>query len=372
MKIALVVPGGVDRSGEVRVIPAFLAIIERLARHHEVHVFALRQEPRPATWPLAGATVHNAGGRVSTWRSVGQILREHRRAPFHGVQSLFSGTPGFVACLAATRMGLPYAVHVGGGELLDLPEIGYGGRRHWFGRWRESLVLRAADAVSAASDPMLRDLRALGVPAQRIPLGVDPQRWPPREPQPRDRQAPARLVHVASLNRVKDQHTLLQALARLARDGHEFVVDIVGEDTLRGEIQRLAGELLPGDRVRFHGFLPQAPLRELMLQAHLCVVSSRHEAGPLVMLEAAMLGIPTVGTNVGHVAEWAPEAALAVPVGDSAALAASIAALLADEPRRLRLAAAALARAREEDADHTARAFQAIYQRFAEPLAEPA
>ena len=32
MKLALVLPGGVDRSGELRVIPAFLALIERLAR----------------------------------------------------------------------------------------------------------------------------------------------------------------------------------------------------------------------------------------------------------------------------------------------------------------------------------------------------
>ena len=55
MKIAIVLPGGVDRSGEVRVIPAFLALIERLARRHEIHVFALRQESRPGTWQLAGA-----------------------------------------------------------------------------------------------------------------------------------------------------------------------------------------------------------------------------------------------------------------------------------------------------------------------------
>jgi glycosyltransferase involved in cell wall biosynthesis len=366
MKIALVLPGGVDRSGEVRVIPAFLALIERLARSHELHVFALRQEARPGSWKLAGATVHNAGGRVSTWRSVRQILAEHRRAPFDLVQSLFSGTAGFVACLAATRIGCPYAVHVGGGELLDLPHIRYGGRRHWLGRWRESLVLRAADAVSAASEPMIRDLGALGIPAQRIPLGVDTVRWPPREPQPRDRHGPARLVHVASLNRVKDQATLLQALALLARDQHEFELDIVGEDTLHGEIQRLADTLLLGDRIRFHGFLPQTQLRELMLQTHLCVISSRHEAGPLVVLEAAVLGIPTVGTNVGHVTEWANEAALAVPVGDSAELAAAIASLLGDETRRLALGHAALARARDEDADYTARAFGAIYQRFAD------
>ena len=61
MKIAMLVPGGVDRSGELRVIPAFVALIERLARDHELHVFALHQEARPARWMLRGAHVHNAG-----------------------------------------------------------------------------------------------------------------------------------------------------------------------------------------------------------------------------------------------------------------------------------------------------------------------
>ena len=55
-----------------------------------------------------------------------------------------------------------------------------------------------------------------------------------------------------------------------------------------------------------------------MREAHVSVISSRHEAGPVVALEAAAVGVPTVGTAVGHIAEWAPDAALAVPVGDDA------------------------------------------------------
>ena len=55
LKIALVVPGGVDVSGEVRVIPALLALIGRLAARHEVHVFALRQQAEPGSWWLRGA-----------------------------------------------------------------------------------------------------------------------------------------------------------------------------------------------------------------------------------------------------------------------------------------------------------------------------
>ena len=46
MKIALIVPGGVDRSGTHRIIPCLLWLVERLvAAGDEVHIFALQQEP---------------------------------------------------------------------------------------------------------------------------------------------------------------------------------------------------------------------------------------------------------------------------------------------------------------------------------------
>jgi glycosyltransferase involved in cell wall biosynthesis len=74
-----------------------------------------------------------------------------------------------------------------------------------------------------------------------------------------------------------------------------------------------------------------------------------------------MAGVPTVGTAVGHVADWAPAAAVAVPVGDAPALARGIASLLADEHRRLEIAGAAQHLASTIDADYTAGRVERIY-----------
>jgi glycosyltransferase involved in cell wall biosynthesis len=215
--------------------------------------------------------------------------------------------------------------------------------------------------VTAASGPMIAALGALGVSARQIPLGVDLEWWPPRAPRRRVPGAPARLIHVASLNRVKDQPTLLRALRALRQAGVEFSLEVIGEDTLHGQVQALARELGLASQVRFHGFLTQRELRPLVEAADLQLVSSRHEAGPLVLLEAAVAGVPTVGTTVGQLAEWAPVAALASPVADAAALAHNAIAVLADEELRMRLAQAAYERAQRECADHTARGFEAIY-----------
>src|SRR5499427_7785047 len=61
MRIGMVVTGGVDASGRERVVPALLWLVERLARRHDVHVFALHYYREPRTYPLAGATIHDLG-----------------------------------------------------------------------------------------------------------------------------------------------------------------------------------------------------------------------------------------------------------------------------------------------------------------------
>jgi glycosyltransferase involved in cell wall biosynthesis len=362
MRIALIVPGGVDPSGEYRVIPALLALIRRLAMWNDLHVIALHQQPLPAEWEWEGARIHNIGSSRTRLNAIRLLRSLHRRAPFDVVQAIWSGSCGLVAVTGGRLLGAPSAVHIAGGELAELADISFGGRLTVRGRLREAVVLRGAAAITAASTPIIDSVTALGLSAERLPLGVDLKLWPPRTPVRRQPGKVAKLLHVASLNDVKDQPTLLRALQTLSRSGTAFEMDIVGEDTLHGKIQVLAAELGLTDRVRFHGFMTQRQWRPLLEQADLMVLTSRHEAGPLAVLEAAVVGVPTVGTAVGHIFEWAPHAALSVPVGDWEGLAGAIGRLLDDEGLRLSIATEAMRRATSEDADYTARHFQELYE----------
>jgi len=362
VRIALVVPGGVDRSGEYRVIPTLLALIRRLAASHDVRVFALNQDAEPGQWQLEGARVHNIGARHTIVRAVRAIGSLHRERPFDLIHAIWSGTPGLVAVTAGRIYRVPSLVHVAGGELVALRDINYGGRLSWRGRLREAVVLRATSRITAASQPVIHSLAELGLRAERVPLGVDLDKWQPRAPMRRAAGATARLIHLASLNPVKDQSTLLLALSLLRQSGQTFQMDIVGEDTLGGAVQALAASLGLSAQIRFCGFLTQAALRPLVEAADIMVLSSRHEAGPLALLEAAVAGVPTVGTAVGHVAEWAPDASVAVPVADAAALAEGMRRLLGDEDLRLQIARVAHERAVTENADYTARQFESLYE----------
>ena len=352
MKIAMVVPGGVDRSGAERVIPVLLWLIERLVRAgDEVHVFALNQEPEPGQWRLLGATVHNAGRSPRRLRSLSSMLREHRRAPFAVVHAFWAGAPGQVACLFASMIGVPFVVTLPGGDLARVPEIGYGAQLRWRGRVATRFVLARASAILAPSEWLAAEARAQGWSPILCPLGVALDRWPPSQPRRREEGAPLRLIHVASLNRVKDPFSLLDAIRLLADRGLDFTLDVIGEDTLGGAVQRHCSALSLDDRVTFRGFLPTDQLRPEFERADLLVMSSLHEGALMVMLEAAVAGVPVVGTSVGYIADWAPGASIAVPVRDPAALAEAIAIFAGDEEHRLRLAHAAHARAIAHDAD---------------------
>jgi glycosyltransferase involved in cell wall biosynthesis len=150
-------------------------------------------------------------------------------------------------------------------------------------------------------------------------------------------------------------------MARLVAEGRDVQLDLVGEDAYGGAIQRYAAELGLTQRVTFHGFLPQRLVVPVVRGADLMVVSSRHEAGPVALLEAAIVGVPTVGTDVGQVRDFAPDAAIGVEVGNPVALARGIGGLLDDEPRRITLATRAQQRALNEDADWTCARFEELY-----------
>jgi glycosyltransferase involved in cell wall biosynthesis len=362
-----VVTGGVDRSGTERVIPSLLALIERTARDHDVAVYVLRYHDRPCSYPLLGAVVHDLGRPRGLARQYLALVRALRRdGPFDVVHAIWAMPAGLVAGCAGRRLGIPVVLTADSGEFVALEEIGYGLQRKRRHRLAVRTATRLASRVTVCSHYMDRLARHHGVAPAIIPLGVDRDVF---KPTGRPGLAaisdgpPWRLLHVASLNPVKDQPLLLEAFRRVLDQAPRSAgLDIVGEDTLNGAVQAYARRLGLDGEVTFHGGLPTSSVVPLYQRAHLVVISSRHEAACVVALEAAASGVPVVGTNVGYLDDWSPSRAIAVPVGDPAALADAIISLLADPERRRALAEAAREWVSAHDADWTAARFTALYR----------
>jgi glycosyltransferase involved in cell wall biosynthesis len=369
MRIAWVVPGGVDETGRERVVPSWLWLLERIAARHDVTVFVTGAHNRPRSYALLGASVVDLG-RPSGPRGL-RLVSHHRalalelaaRGSFDVIHGFWGVPAGLVAATAAYRLRRPSLVTFDSGELIARPEIGYGLQRHWSGRLQIRIASAAATGITVSTEYMRKLANRLGIEPVVAPLGVDTRLFA-SEARP-SAGPPFQLIHVASLNRVKDQATLLKAFQRVVARVPDTRLDIIGEDTLDGAMQALAADLGVARQVAFHGFQPSDLLPALYRRAHLFVQSSRHEAAAIAVVEAAAAGVPTVGTRVGFVADWAPDAAVAVAIGDADALGDAVAQLLMNPLERARLAAAARARAMTLDADVTARGFESLYESLA-------
>jgi glycosyltransferase involved in cell wall biosynthesis len=360
MRIALVVTGGFDESGRERIIPSLVWLVERLARRHHVVVYVLRHHRTACAYPLAGATIVDLGRPAGLFRQWTALLGAMRRdGPFDIVHGYWAHPAGLLAAFAGHWHRMPSVVTCDSGEFERIDAIGYGLQRSFRPRAAVAAATRLASRVTVCSHFQAERAARHGVTAIEIPLGVDSTVFRIGAAVPR---VPGRLLSVASINPVKDHDTLLAAVRRLADAQVPITLDVVGEDTLDGRIQRRVQELELEHRVVFHGFLPSDRLVALYQAASLFVLSSRHEAAGVVLLEAASCGLPVVGSNVGYLADWSPDRAMAVPPGDDRALADAIAMLVADGNRRQRLAAGAHAWTVAHDADWSAAAFEALYQ----------
>ena len=143
----------------------------------------------------------------------------------------------------------------------------------------------------------------------------------------------------------KGQSVLLEAVALLARD---VEVELLGgsfpkDGPYRAGLEaRIAQPDLAG-RVRLLGHVtdPQGVMRRWTVAVS---ASVEPEAGPLSVIEAMSLGLPTVATAHGGTAEILGDAGILVPPGDAAALAGALDALLGDPDLRRRLSEAGRAR----------------------------
>ena len=140
------------------------------------------------------------------------------------------------------------------------------------------------------------------------------------------------LVFLGELRMLKGVDLLIDALARLQRDGRRVTATLVGDGPDRETfVAQVAREAL-GSAVRF---LPAMPGRQAFALGRILVAPSRAESLPYVVLEAAAAEKPLITTQVGGIPEiYGPLSNSLVSPNDPAALAGAIAGAL-DSPRAL-------------------------------------
>ncbi len=215
-------------------------------------------------------------------------------------------------------------------EQLPLPAA------NWVQRRMKQLVSARLDAhvaVGHRAARMIEELASLPAGSVRTIYNGVPDVIVAQPRQPHDLTGPMSVVTVGRLVLQKGIDVLLRALPLVPG----VTVTIVGDGPERLNLERLAEELGVAERVTFSGWIDDP--RWQLDSFDVFVLPSRFEGFPLSIVEAMLDRLPVVAADVGSVSESVVpgETGLLVAPDDPRALAAALAELIDDEPRRAAL-----------------------------------
>lgn len=161
----------------------------------------------------------------------------------------------------------------------------------------------------------------------------------------------------------KNLSGVLDAIALIPPDDRPALVATGYGTSHEAELRTQAARLGLADTLVMPPWLGQADLEGLYALATIVVFVSRAEGFGLPVLEAMTRGVPVVTSDRSSLPEVAGDAAVLVDPDDPAAIAAAVAALLADPGRRAQLAGAGRTRAAAFSWERTADLTVASYRR---------
>ena len=147
-------------------------------------------------------------------------------------------------------------------------------------------------------------------------------------------------IRIACAGRLIERKNFLlviEMLAKMRAERHDFNLDIYGEGPQRTELVERAAALGLAAYISFHGYTPA--WFEQALEADIFVNMSSMEGFCIVVAEAMSVGLPVIATNVGGIAEYGSDDVnmLKLEQPDEAGLANRIARLAVDEALRRRI-----------------------------------
>jgi len=209
--------------------------------------------------------------------------------------------------------------------------------------------LRAADWVTAVSQPVLNETRRL-LPALTARSSLIRNALSPPARVPRPLPPAPRLLCLGRLERVKGFDLALAAFAELLAAHPAARLIVAGEGRERRALEAQAAALHLGRAVEFTGWIAPDAVPDLLDTVTAVVMPSRDEPFGLVALQAAQMARPIIAARVGGLAEVVVDGVTGLHVApdDAAALRRALQWLLGHPAAAAEMGAAARRRALAE------------------------
>jgi len=315
-------------------------LLRRLAeRGHRLHVACREVDLREP--PPAGLVLHQIADGEGRLDGRTRVLYMRRLRHLYdeliereGVDVVHQTNPVEAGVSLALPAGAPPIVL--GPYWVDWP--GASGRAHGAARGAvRALEQRRAAALLVTTEAARRKVLVRGRPVALIPPGVDLSSFPPA---PRH-AGPPTAIFLANLRAHKGIFTLLDAFDEVARRLPDARLIVAGGGPEEQAVRRRVAASPAAGRIELLGAVPRTQVPATLARADVSCQPAHGEPFGWSAVEAMACGLPVITTDAGGLGSVVPAAAgLKVPVGDVAALADALEALLRDPARRAAMGAA--------------------------------
>jgi colanic acid/amylovoran biosynthesis glycosyltransferase len=160
------------------------------------------------------------------------------------------------------------------------------------------------------------------------PLGVDAEIFAPRPN--RAAPEPFEILFVGRLTPAKGQHILIDAIERLAQEGRQARLRLVGSGPYETSLREHAARSAAAECAVFEGAINQDRIRDFYAAADAFCLPSFAEGLPVVLMEAMAMELPCVTTQIAGIPELIRDGVdgLLVPPSDLDALVNALARLM--------------------------------------------
>lgn len=277
--------------------------IKWLKKYDDSKVIALRDVPnnveviRTPVWYWPYGFMHKILGG-SHFRAVDKAIKEYN-IKFDLVHCHFLWSSGYVGMRVKEKYNIPFVVTGHGFDVYELPFT-----NNW---WRNNIknILKHTNHIITVGRKNKGYLLKLGIKGSKISVignGYNSKLFFPldRDTVRKDLGIDKNrriLLSVGNLERVKGHKYLIMAINILKEKYPNILCYIIGEGSLRGELEKLINDYSLGDNVFLLGYLKHEELNKWINVCDIFVLPSLAESFGIVQLEAFACGKPVVATR---------------------------------------------------------------------------
>ncbi|MGC4022298.1 MAG: glycosyltransferase [Cyclobacteriaceae bacterium] len=319
-------------------VPVIYTMVKKMSNHFDINFYSLMHVELKS--PPAGLKIYSISNsrllyRVKYVFLLMKIIGHHFNRPFDILYAVSTFPAGRLAVFLKSILQKPVVVHLIADEMVSMPDINYGEllkpklkeiNARVCAEANELIVLTEFQRKIVSQN--LRISREIRV----MPLRIEIDKFPYQE---KELRTPVNFIHIGYYHRVKDQITLFQSFALIAKK-MDCTLTIVGDGFQVKEVTDLLNQLQINDKVLFTGTKMNDELYSLFKDKHILLHTSYYEAECAVVMEAMASGVVVCGTAVGFLSDHGKGLAEVVPPGDPKILSEIVLKLI-DDPIRYKL-----------------------------------